>query len=156
MAVSPIPPLPPAVRSPGFVPALVAPVAPSSPAASFTRLVENARAAGAALPVRGFEAFARMPDGLSTLDRALLRDLVAGFEQVGGAAGALGSSPTFLGNPGAGMPGLGGMPESLRNLGAREALALYASVSSLATLLQAVANDAGGGPSSGGMLDLSA
>jgi hypothetical protein len=156
MAVSPIPPLPPAIRGPGFVPTFVPPTVPATPEAGFTRLVETARATGAPLPARGLEAITRQPDGVSLLDRALLRDLVTGFEQVSGAVGVLGSSPGFLGNIG-GEAALGrsGLPEALSNLGAREALALYASVSSLAGALQAVAADSGGGPGLGAMLDLS-
>lgn len=157
MAVSPIPPLPPTIRGPGFVPAFVPPTVPVAPEASFTRLVETARATGAPLPTRGLEAITRQPDGVSLLDRALLQDLVAGFERVSGAVGALGASPAFLGNLGGeGALGRSGLPEALRNLGSREALALYASVSSLASTLQAVAADSAGGPGLGAMLDLSA
>jgi hypothetical protein len=157
MAVSPLPPLsptPPAVRGAGFIPAFVPPTVPASPEVNFTRLVESARATGAPLPARGLEGAVPQPDGLSLLDRALVRDLVAGFERVSGALGAMGASPAFLGNLGAeGTLGRAGLPDALRNLGTREAVALYASLSSLGSALQAMASD--GGPSMGSLLDVS-
>lgn len=156
MAVSPLPPLQPlpaTVRGPGFVPAFVPPTVPTSPEAGFTRLVETARATGAPLPVRGLEGAVPQPDGLSLLDRALLRDLVAGFEQVSGAVGMLGASPGFLGNLEAGGAlGRGGLPETLRGLGTREAVALYATLSSLGSTVQAMASASG--PGMGALLDV--
>lgn len=157
MAVSPLPPLSPlpaTVRGPGFVPAFIPPTAPTPPEASFTRLVETARATGAPLPSRGLEAAVPRPDGLSLLDRALLRDLVMGFEQVSGAVGALGASPAFLGNLGAqGALGRAGLPDGLRNLGTREAVALYAALSSVGGALRAMTAE--GGPGLGALLDVS-
>lgn len=158
MALSPLPPLSPlpaTVRGPGFVPAFVPPTVPTSPEVSFTRLVETARATGAPLPAGGLAAAVPKPDGVSLLDRALLRDLVTGFERVSGAIAPMSVSSAFLGNLGAEASlGRTGLPEALRNLGTREAVALYAALSSLGSALQAMTSDSGPGVAS--LLDISA
>lgn len=155
MAVSPtapLPPIPPTVR----VPAVATPPAvAAAPQASFTRLMA-ASSSPAGVPLDSGSVNAGRPDeGVSVLDRALIRDLVSAFERFGGTVQALGASPAFPGNLGSEpSPGRGSLTEGMRSIGTREALALYSAVSSINGSLQAITPEAGPGTAS--MLDLSA
>ena len=157
MALPAIPPIPPAVRGPDFIPAFVSPAIPQSPSATFNQIVDTARATSGPLPTRGLENVVRQPDIVSLLDRSLFRDLVSSFDGITGVTVLPQSDSTVFSGLGIdGLLGRSGLPASLRGLDDQQALALATSASNYLNAIQAFGGGDAATPGIGALLDISA
>lgn len=145
------------VRGAGFIPAFTPAAAAQPASAAFATIVDNAVAGGAPL-ARGLAQAIPQVDAATFLDRAYLRDLVAGVRPGGGTGDVMSLLPSFTNDLGIeALLGRSGLPAAINQLDSRQALGVYAAALELFSMINALGSeDTAEGPPLGALLDITA
>lgn len=144
------------VRGAGFIPAFTPAAAAQPASAAFATIVDNAVAGGAPLASGLAQAIPQI-DAATFLDRAYLRDLVAGVRP-GAGTDVMSLLPSFTNDLGIdALLGRSGLPAAIGQLDTRQALGIYAAALDLFSMINALgSDDAAEGPPVGALLDITA